>query len=442
MKPFWFLLPGLAALLLTGCISGERMVRNSPFYDGNFSQDGVNLWPLYYQEGANRSILFPLIDIDDRGFAVRPFYHRDNDEHGILWPLCAFNPRAGWIGTYFWCDKGFGLLPLFTHDDELTWIFPASWYNKKRNEFAILPLFWHNEHFLWIGNFLKTDDMFLVLPVYGSGENWFYCLNFICFRDNECQVESYCLLPLAFYRTDRSEKTLLTPLAIYDATSSGKMFLTPLFSIGTDKENDLRMLNLAMLLYHYSHGRHYIFYPIADVDIRDDSKQVWLWPLFHYGERARNHFPLFLFDYESFSKKTPEGTPDNYSIRILYPLLFEHEYHNDGTAETALLPGGLLWKSRVTDTGYDHRILGGAFFRSSEDKTSRHFSLLYKFFSYRRFNDDVKWEFFPFVKILETAQGGNWSFCWRLLEKHDGGGYIFFIPYGKPQTESSGAGDR
>ena len=49
--------------------------------------------------------------------------------------------------------------------------------------------------------------------------------------------------------------------------------------------------------------------------------------------------------------------------------------------------------------------------------------------------NDVKLEFFPFVKIMETAKGDSWSFCWRLLEKHDGGGYIFFIPRGKSEGE-------
>jgi hypothetical protein len=34
---------------------------------------------------------------------------------------------------------------------------------------------------------------------------------------------------------------------------------------------------------------------------------------------------------------------------------------------------------------------------------------------------------------METAKGDSWSFCWRLLEKHDGGGHFFFIPWGKDE---------
>ena len=69
------------------------------------------------------------------------------------------------------------------------------------------------------------------------------------------------------------------------------------------------------------------------------------------------------------------------------------------------------------------------------DEKSRRFSLLYKLFSYHRYNEDVKIEFFPFVKIMQTSAGDSWSFCWRLLEKHDGGGHIFFIPWGDPAPE-------
>ena len=100
MKNLLLIFVVLWALLLTGCVSGDRLARNTPFASGSnsFYRDGVNLFPLYYQEGVNRSILFPLIDIDDRGFAVRPFYHKDNDEHGILWPLAAFNKTEGWVG--------------------------------------------------------------------------------------------------------------------------------------------------------------------------------------------------------------------------------------------------------------------------------------------------------------------------------------------------------
>lgn len=417
-----------AVLLLTGCVSGERLVRNTPFASGNnsFYRDGVNLFPLYYKEGKRQSILFPLIDIDDRGFAVRPFYHRDGKEQGILWPLCAFNDREGWVGPYYWKGKeNFGLLPFFIHDDEFVWVFPASFYVDNDN-FGVLPLFCKSEDLFWIGNVLKTKDMFLVFPVYGRGKGWFYFLNYI--QGETSAIKYYAFFPLAYY-----SRSLERPQS---------EFYSPLFSFEFDR-GELDMLNIGMLLYHYSYGKHHVFYPIADADFEKDAQQFWLWPLFKYSENYDWFSPFFLFEYQNHKSSS--------CLRIFYPLLFQHESYPHSRT-TQILPWGLLWKSYITaqqteckvlcgalwsskveEDEYDYRMLGGLLFRNRKDADSRRFSLLYKFFSYHRFKDDVKWEFFPFIKIMETAKGDSWSFCWRLLEKHDGGGHIFFIPWGKDE---------
>jgi hypothetical protein len=263
-----------AVLFLSGCVSGERLARNTPFASGSnsFYRDGVNLFPFYYKEGKRQSILFPLIDIDDRGFAVRPFYHRDGKEQGILWPLCAFNDKEGWVGPYYWKGKeNFGLLPFFIHDDEFVWIFPTSWYSKKYGNYAVLPLFAKNKYFLWvfpaswysnendfgvlplfcksgdllwIGNVFKTKDMFLVFPIYGQGKDWTYFLNFVYSLSDSRDIKSFCLIPLAYYENKKCEKgfcedTLYSPLVSFKRS-----------------HDKLNMLNIGMLLYHYSGGDH------------------------------------------------------------------------------------------------------------------------------------------------------------------------------------------
>lgn len=418
MKKYWIVLAAVGAcMLLTGCVSGKRMMRNSPFNSsGKFYRSGVNLWPVYYQEGVNKSILFPLIDIDDRGFAVRPLYHRDNDEHGILWPLCAFNKDEGWAGTFMWTKSGgYGLLPLFYNDDEFLWVFPASWYDKANNSYAILPLLAKDGEFLWVGNVIKDKDMFLVFPFYGQGKNWFYFLNFIYHTNKKRQENTYVVPPLAWYQHDEH----------------GNMLLTPLFSYSY-RRNDLQMLNIAMLLYHYSYGKHHFFYPFADIDWAETYQQCWLWPVFNYGRYTSNDTPFFLFSYDIIGSGRKEDL-ETHRLRILYPLLFEHKYRKDYTKTKILM--GLLWNSYFDKDDYDCNLLYGALFRNSRDEKSRRFSLLYKLFSYHRYNEDVKIEFFPFVKIMQTSAGDSWSFCWRLLEKHDGGGHIFFIPWGDPAPE-------
>ena len=206
--------------------------------------------------------------MDDRGIAVRPFYHKDRDEYGILWPLCAFNLKLKnfRFGTSFWNEtyhsfgthRKFGLLPLFTYETDrknykFLWGFPLSWYKNKDN-FAILPLFWKNNDFLWIGNFFKSERELLILPFYGQGPDWFYLLNFI--YNSEKYSESYTFLPLAYYRTGENIKELLTPLFSFRRA-----------------EGNLSMLNIATLLYHYSGGKHYFFYPLADVDWEQNYRE-------------------------------------------------------------------------------------------------------------------------------------------------------------------------
>ena len=456
MKNLLFIFFVLGSLFLTGCVSGDRLARNTPFASrsNSFYRDSVNLFPLYYKEGKRQSILFPLIDIDDRGFAVRPFYHKDKDEHGILWPLAAFNKTEGWAGPVVWGQETYGFFPLFISGKHTLWVFPASWYDNENDfgvlpffvknydlwwlfpaswyrdekSFGVLPLFCRYKDFFWAGNVFKTDDMFLVFPVYGRGKGWFYFLNYV--QGETSAFKDYAFFPLAYYK-----RSLEKPQS---------EFYSPLFSFEFDR-GELDMLNIGMLLYHYSYGKHHVFYPIADADFEKDAQQFGLWPLFKYSENYGWFSPFFLFEYQNLKSSS--------RLRIFYPLLFQHESYPHSRT-TQILPWGLLWNSYITaqqteckvlcgalwsskveEDKCDYRMLGGLLFRNRKDAESRRFSLLYKFFSYHRFKDDVKWEFFPFIKIMETAKGDSWSFCWRLLEKHDGGGHIFFIPWGKSEDE-------
>ena len=73
-----------ALVLLSGCISSERAWRNSPAGSGEirvrFDNQTVNVWPLYYHNDDFTSVLWPLFDLDSRGFAVRPLYCQEGNE--------------------------------------------------------------------------------------------------------------------------------------------------------------------------------------------------------------------------------------------------------------------------------------------------------------------------------------------------------------------------
>ena len=59
------------ALLTSACVTGDRLWRVTPF-EGASSGERVNLWPLAYHDGDETSVLWPLFDVDQRGFALRP----------------------------------------------------------------------------------------------------------------------------------------------------------------------------------------------------------------------------------------------------------------------------------------------------------------------------------------------------------------------------------
>ena len=75
----------------------------------------VNIWPFFFRSNNYWNILWPMIDCDDYGFAIRPFYNHEGDDYSILFPLSSWNPSAksGWILSGAWGPGYGGMLPLF-----------------------------------------------------------------------------------------------------------------------------------------------------------------------------------------------------------------------------------------------------------------------------------------------------------------------------------------
>ncbi len=102
-------------LLLTGCMSMDRLFRNSPMSGVETSADRINLWPLYYQGGDGIAVLWPVFDEDEKGFALRPLITRDESQWEILPPLCWFDIKTGswWFLPAYSIDENHGLFPVF-----------------------------------------------------------------------------------------------------------------------------------------------------------------------------------------------------------------------------------------------------------------------------------------------------------------------------------------
>ena len=135
----------LIAAILSGCASSDRMLRlsggiaqeysvpkkhrlRSAQYQiktqthsrvkHNFSKESlINLWPFFFRTDAYYSILWPLIDYDPYGMAIRPLYCHEADDYSILFPLSNWNKadKSWWILLANGSPKHFGFFPLMYH---------------------------------------------------------------------------------------------------------------------------------------------------------------------------------------------------------------------------------------------------------------------------------------------------------------------------------------
>ena len=81
---------------------------------GKVEETPINVWPFFFSSEYYTAIMWPWIDWDEYGFAVRPFYNMEGDEHSVLFPLSAWNvsDHDGWVLLYSWDKDGWVFFPL------------------------------------------------------------------------------------------------------------------------------------------------------------------------------------------------------------------------------------------------------------------------------------------------------------------------------------------
>lgn len=251
---------------LAGCASGERMVRLSPFGDDEPAPDRINLWPLWYADGAKNAVLWPLVDWDDHGFAVRPLAARDDDELDLLWPLAHVELESGsfWALTAY-RDVGSdlrGLFPLVGWG-QLNYLGPA-WWTRERAEareidgFGLFPLVWRD----------RDADTTVVFPLWWDLHDSFALAPFWW---HDRQSESRVLFPLwwEFAEPDGSSSSqTLFPLWHYAEEGDRRRLITPLGGRGWSADGTTRFVNVLGPLWHHSSSGP------------DEAYTAVVWPLF------------------------------------------------------------------------------------------------------------------------------------------------------------------
>ena len=92
---------------------------------GKVEETPVNIWPFFFSSEYYTAIMWPWIDWDEYGFAVRPFYNMEGDEHSVLFPLSAWNvkDRDGWVLLFSWDQDGWIFFPLAARSETKSKLF-------------------------------------------------------------------------------------------------------------------------------------------------------------------------------------------------------------------------------------------------------------------------------------------------------------------------------
>ena len=94
----------------TGSFSGQQNQKRSEFAEKSL----INIWPFFFRSDDYYSALWPFVDYDPYGIAVRPFFNKEGDDYSILFPLSAWNVanKDGWVTFLYWEKNRIGFFPL------------------------------------------------------------------------------------------------------------------------------------------------------------------------------------------------------------------------------------------------------------------------------------------------------------------------------------------
>jgi hypothetical protein len=167
-----------------GCPAQSRLWRLSPFSGlDEESRDRLNLWPLAFSAGGGTSILWPLVDFDANGFAVRPLVSHDKHDWDFLWPLSHFDAEygEGWALTFYRLGDNVGLAPVFNFGPTFNYVLPAWWEKEggRVTHYGLFPIFGAQDDFGYAGlawwNREEGHGGFGLFPLFtvSSGLNWY-----------------------------------------------------------------------------------------------------------------------------------------------------------------------------------------------------------------------------------------------------------------------------
>jgi hypothetical protein len=292
-----------AASGVVGCY--QDMLKATPFASGEHlategpATDRVNLWPLLYHRRPATSFLWPVGEVTDASWAVRPLVASYSGKLDLLWPLVHIDPERG---------RGY-VFPLAFWDPD--WIFVAPWYRWEHG-FGVLPLF------TWSRG---PDERHFWTPLFGR----------------------------AWRTEDGVERWLWTPFWTRSGQPGARRHILPLLLSGWREHRGddpglsaYALLSLAGVTRRERRSAEH-FFPLW-FRSRDDQARLLAVLPFYVGVRGADGgtfdaFPLALTGWARIGA---------HRYRALLPFYFGHE--EDGSA-THVVPALLSWRHDAAEAG-------------------------------------------------------------------------------------------
>lgn len=431
---FLKILPGILSVcllstLLCSCASSNRMMRVSPFTEESsdkitnssgpqyqIDRDGsrINTWPMLYKINDKTSILWPMIDSDKKGFAVRPFYNQEGKEYSIMFPLSAWNPENGdgWVFSGYWNKDVYGIFPFVHHKGTYHYIFPVFWNKDYLCSPATLtyisddfnmagPVWWYAKSKNLNCGFFPI--VFLTNGLYSFGPFWVDTgttpeakTSFGFFPFAKCAEKENYTFPLYYYESDGDSKNfnvLLHLLASIrtEGIGNGHLYIFPYYSyrksdsvisssakkwqktdwllLWYSSANQDKKYNTIMPFYYYEDDskEKYIISPLGGVSIRKDNNDLSMINimgfLYHYDNSDTSEILSILFplSYHKYNKKDKTETTFIFPYyhrsagdKIISTILPMYYYSSEKTISKLLLPALLSnYKSTLSTQEYD-----------------------------------------------------------------------------------------
>jgi hypothetical protein len=484
----------LACLFLCSCASSKRMMRISPFYESGQTltdPDRINVWPLVYKHSDRLSVLWPIVDMDENGFAVRPLFNREKNDYSVLFPLSSFNPKrkVGWLATAYKYEDYFGAFPLFHSGKEFDYIGP--WWQMEEDEaHGVFPLYGTGPGFTHVALAWREADRktkawasFGLFPLFSAdsdGQKFWSPIYHHEFTDKKRERSAllgiarsrswedgrfdHCLQPLWYHKKDKNREMQVVVPFWYDKKEKGRhVSINPLFGRGVNAEGERYLTSyLGPMYIETQKGKSRdLMLGMLYHQRQTGAKSSWrLWPLMAKSNQAR--YPDFLYSLTLAGYRKTEHDVSWYATPLIryeadgeqldwnvWPLVHVNRSsavrnfdtlvfdwwrrYEDGEMSMQTYRVPLIY-SDYHDLKNDLRsskLLFGTV-NYHRDKEVNRFSVLKYLYRREQTGANVARDIFPFMKWDSKEDGYQFSFLWRLLNMEKDGaerkGHVLFVP--------------